>query len=61
MDDKGENYPDPKRPLKKNQPGNYRPITYLPMMWKVLIAQIKEEICYSLVSRGVFPKEQIRC
>ena len=37
---------------------NYRPIMCLPMMWKILTAQIKEEIYYSLVCHGLFPKEQ---
>ena len=25
------------------------------MMWKILLAQIREEIYYSLISRGIFP------
>ena len=29
-------------------PSNYRPITCLPIMWKILTAQIKEDIYYSL-------------
>ena len=28
------------------------------MMWKILTAQIREEIYYSLTSRGLFPDEQ---
>ena len=28
------------------------------MMWKILTAQIREEIYYSLTSRGLFPEEQ---
>ena len=28
------------------------------MMWKILTAQIGEEIYYSLTSRGLFPAEQ---
>ena len=31
------------------------------MMWKILIAQIKEMIYYSLTSRGLFPDEQKGC
>ena len=30
-------------------------------MWKILTAQIKEEIYYSLTSRGFFPEEQKGC
>ena len=48
-------------PSKRTAPQNYRPITCLPMMWKILIAQIREEIYYSLISRGVFPNEQKGC
>ena len=38
-----------------------RPITWLSMMWKILTAQIREEIYYSLTSRGLFPEEQKGC
>ena len=31
------------------------------MMWKILTAQIREEINYSLTSRGLFPDEQKGC
>ena len=31
------------------------------MMWKILTAQIREEIYYSLISRGWFPNEQKGC
>ena len=27
-------------------------------MWKILTAEIREEICYSLTSRGLSPEEQ---
>ena len=50
-----------KDPSKGTAPNNYRPITCLPMMWKLLTAQIKEEIYYSLTSRGLFPEEQKGC
>ena len=36
---------------------NYRPITCLPMTWKILKAQIREDI-YSLLSCRLFHKEQ---
>ena len=50
-----------KDPSKRIAPHNYRPITCLPMMWKILTAQIKEKIYYSLISRGLFPNEQKGC
>ena len=50
-----------KDPSKETAPINYRPITYLPMMWKILTAQIREKIYYSLTSRGLFPDEQKGC
>ena len=31
------------------------------MMWKILTAQIREKIYYSLTSRGLFPDEQKGC
>ena len=33
-----------KEPSKGTAPNNYRPITLLPMMWKILTAQIRETI-----------------
>ena len=36
-----------KKSLKRNPSSNYRLITCLPMMWKILTAQIREEIFYS--------------
>ena len=50
-----------KDPSKGNAPNNYGPITFLPIMWKILTAQIREEIYNSLTSRGLFPDEQKRC
>ena len=50
-----------KDPSKGTTPNNYRPITCLPMMWKILTAQIREEIYYSLTSYGLFPDEQKGC
>ena len=46
---------------KGTAPNNYRPITCLPMMWKILTAQIREKIYYSLTRRGLFPDEQKGC
>ena len=50
-----------KDPSEGTAPNNYRPITYLPMMWKILTAQIREEIYYSLINRRLFPDEQKGC
>ena len=50
-----------KDPSKGTAPNNYRPITCLPMMWKILTAQIREKIYYSLTSCGLFPGEQKGC
>ena len=50
-----------KDPSKRTALNNYRPISCLPMMWKILTAQIREEIYYSLTSRSLFPDEQKEC
>ena len=50
-----------KDPNKETAPNNYRHITCLPMMWKILTEQIREEIYYLLTSRGLFPDEQKGC
>ena len=43
-----------KKNPKRNCSNNYRLITSQPMLWKILTAQIREEIYYSLISRGLF-------
>ena len=50
-----------KDPSKGTAPNSYRPITCLPMMRKILTAEIREGIYYSLKSRGLFPDEQKWC
>ena len=40
-----------KDPNKGTTPNNYRPITCLPMRWKICTAQIRKEIYYSLTRR----------
>ena len=50
-----------KDPSNETAPNNYRPIICLPIMWKILTAQIREKIYYSLTSRGLFPDEQKGC
>ena len=57
MDDQRKDHIDPDGPFKGTAPNNCRPITYYPMMWKILTSQIREEIYYSLTSRGLFPGE----
>ena len=50
-----------KDPSKVTGPNNYGPIICLPMMWKILTAQIRENIRYSRTSRGLYPDEQKGC
>ena len=50
-----------KDPYKGTAPNNYRSIMCLPLMWKILTAQIREKIYYSLISCEIFPKEQKGC
>ena len=50
-----------KDPSKGTIPNNCRPITCLPMMWKILTTQIREEIYYLLSSCGLFSEEQKGC
>ena len=50
-----------KDPSKRPPPNNYWHITCLPMMWKILTSQIKEEIYHLIISRGLFFEEQKRC
>ena len=61
MDDQKKDYINPKGPKQRNCSNNYRPITCLPMMRKIRIAQIREKIYYSLTSHGMFPDEQKGC
>ena len=45
----------------RSDPNNNGSITCLPTMWKIVTAQISEEIYYWLNSRGLFPEEQKGC
>ena len=47
--------------LKEIALNKYRPITCLTMLWKILTAQIREEIYDSQTSCRLFPKEQKEC
>ena len=49
-----------KDPFKGTAPDNYRPITCLPMMWKILTAQIREKIYNSVISCRLFPEDTER-
>ena len=44
--------------LRRTVQTNYRPITCLPTMWKILTEKIRELIYNLLISRGFFPDEQ---
>ena len=46
---------------KGNIPSNYRPITCLPLMWKLLTGMISEEIYAFLRDRNLLPEEQKGC
>ena len=50
-----------KDPQKGTTSNNYRPIMYLPIIWKILMAKIREEIYYLLISHELFPEEQKGC
>ena len=50
-----------KDPNKGTATNNYRLITCLPMMWKILSAQKREDIYYLLTSHGLFPDELRGC
>ena len=43
---------------KRTAPNNYRPITCLPTILKILSAQTRENIYYWLISYGLFPDER---
>ena len=40
---------------------NFRPITYLPLMWKVLTGIVSESLYYHLESEKLLPEEQKGC
>ena len=61
MNNQEKDHIDLKRPQKGTAFHYYSPITYLPMMWKILRVQIREEIYFLLINHGPFPKEQNGC
>ena len=50
MDDQRKDHTDQKDPCKGITPNNFRLIICLPMMWKILTTQIREEIYYLFTS-----------
>ena len=61
IDDHRKDHIDPKGPSTGTAPHNHKLIICLPMMWKILTAQIRKEIYYSLTSHGMFSDEQKWC
>ena len=61
MDDQRKIHIDSKGPKQRTARNDYRPITCLPTMWKILTVQIRGYIYFSLTSRGLFPEEQKEC
>ena len=50
-----------KDPAKGNDSSNYRPITCLPLAWKILTGIIEEETYTFLEQRSLLPEEQKGC
>ena len=50
-----------KDPSKRAIPSNYRPITCLPGMWKLLSGMIAEDIYQHMSSNDLFAEEQLGC
>ena len=50
-----------KDPAKGDNPGNYRPITCLPLMWKTLTAMITEKLYNHLEEQDLIGEEQKGC
>ena len=46
---------------KGNAASNYRPITFLPLMWKLLMGIIADEIYAHLDQEKLLPEEQKVC
>ena len=61
IDDQGKTTLFQKDSHKGTAPNNHLPITCLPMMWKILTAQVREAINDSLISCRLFPEEQKGC
>ena len=58
---KEKNTPIQNDPESWTAPNNYRPITCLPSMRKILTTENMEKIYYLSISRGLFPEQQKEC
>ena len=47
--------------MKGNSVENFRPITCLPLMWKLLTGIVSEDMYYFTVNENLLPKEQKVC
>ena len=54
-------HPDPKRPPKRPANNNRRLLTCLPITRKIVTAQMREKIYYSLKSKLLFSEERKEC
>ena len=61
MDEKREDYSDPKRHHQNNRPKQRKTHNVLTNYVEILTAQIREEIYYSLISHRIFTDEQKGC
>ena len=61
MDDLWENSVVYKRFKKGNAADNFRPISCLPVMWKLMTGTIAEHIYEPLEENGLLPEEQKGC
>ena len=61
MDDQRKDHINPKGSKQRNPTKQVQTWTCIPMMWKILTEQIREEIHNSLTSHGLFPEEQKGC
>ena len=61
MDGKGRTVLIQKDRTKGTVASNYRPITCLPLMWKLLTGTLAEKVYHHLLVNEVFPDEQKGC
>ena len=61
MNDRRKEHLHPKGPKQRNRPKQLQTHNMLPMMWKILTGQIRDEIYSSQTSRELFPEEQKGC
>ena len=51
----------PKDPAKGNMPSNFRPITCLPLMWKLLTSMISDKITEHMAEKNLLSWEKKEC